>query len=109
MFPRFRGPVDGTRPLRVRPRWALPDYLATAVSGNVVISGGPPPPPGSDPATYNDTHPDSHAGIVVTGTTAAGARAYGLLFANARGHFTLKLPPGCTRSPLWSQEADHWL
>jgi hypothetical protein len=74
-------------------RWAFPDSVrATAVSGNVVISGGPPPPPGSDQT--NDTHPDSHAGIVVSGTTAAGAHAYRLLFANARGHFALALPPG---------------
>jgi hypothetical protein len=65
----------------------------TAVSGVVVIEGGPPPPPGSS----TGARPDTHANVVVTGTTAAGARLVRHFVADAQGRFALKLPPGVYR------------
>jgi hypothetical protein len=62
----------------------------TAVSGQVMLVGGPLTSSG----LTTGARPDPHAHIVVTGTTAAGARLLRSFTADASGHFALKLPPG---------------
>jgi hypothetical protein len=69
------------------------DATMAAVSGRVVIEGGPPPLPGSSKRVLAD----SHADVVVTGTTASGARVVRHFTADAQGRFALRLPPGTYR------------
>jgi hypothetical protein len=64
--------------------------MPSVVAGQVVGVGGPAPLHGSNDRPW----PDSHANVVIVGTTATGERLVRRLYADAQGRFALKLPAG---------------